>query len=98
MVDKFFEKNASMFFNVFSVASELYLTVTPLNEHLLRNNSLILGEFIITPSKFIISPLLFIVSVHSSFMIFKLGSLSNVIPKYVDGVGKVKTELLQSYR
>ena len=26
------------------------------------------------------------------------GVPSNVIPRYVDGVGKVKTELLQSYR
>ena len=70
---------------VFSVAYGLYFTDTPLVEHLSNNSADSLGPETFLLDIVLISPILDIVNVHSSLMICRLGSLSNVNPKNKKG-------------
>ena len=59
---------------------------TPLVEHLSNNSADSLGPETFLLEIVLISPILDIVKVHSSLMICRLGSLSNVNPKNKKGL------------
>ena len=81
-------KKSSTLSNAIIRALWLYLTVTPLKEHLSKKYWLNSGVLITTPERLTISPILEIVSVQSLLIIFRFGKLSNVIPSMRKGLSK----------